>query len=126
MSEFLVPSSVSACFLSSFQCANCRFLFLVVWCVMIAYTRFCRNSFLRSGQTLYSSMNLMRHYCRDIPILDDKIVNPPWFKEMFVFLLYECVHSVHLLSLLLMLRVQLPQWKSDLVLNPRNIRIVLK
>ena len=51
---------------------------------------------------------------------------PPILEEMVVFLLYECVHPVHLLYVLVfLLPVQLLWQSNDLVLDPQGRWIVL-
>ena len=84
----------------------------------------CRNSFLRYGQMkqpvlgvlLRSSMNLMIHFSRFLGVCNHycfagivvaTICTPPIVEEMFVFLLYERVHPVHLHVLFFLLPFQL-------------------
>ena len=50
-----------------------------------------------------------------------QIVHPPIVEEMFVFLLYECVHLLHLLYVLFfLLSGQLLYYNNDIVLDPRG------
>ena len=84
----------------------------VDWCIMMAWTFVCQNQFLRCGQVnsvlclllrsskkfddslswiTSASLALLSRQIVPLPMVEDKLY-APMEKDMFVFLLYECVH----------------------------------